>query len=170
MDLPQRKPTRLPGYDYSSEHYYFVTVCTHNRRPLFVHPAGNGLTRSEMILTEYGKITEYELLNIPHHFDGVRIDQYVIMPDHIHAIIIIGCDGQTERAIPPERSRPFPTLSAVVGLYKAGVTRRIHEIEPAIKVWQKSFYDRIIRDEAGYREVWQYIDENPKDWETDTDA
>ena len=71
------------------------------------------------------------------------------MPAPIHAIIIIGCNGETER------SRPFPTL------YKSGVSKRIHELEPDIKIWQKSFNDRIIRNEKSYQEVWQYIDENP---------
>ena len=94
-------------------------------------------------------------MNIPNHFDGVNIDKYVIMPNHIHAIFIIGCDGETER------SRPFPTLSTVVGLYKSGVSKRVHETKPDIIIWQKSFYDRIIRDEQSYLEIWQYIDENP---------
>ena len=68
---------------------------------------------------------------------------------------MIGCDGQTER------SRPFPTLSTVVGLYKSGVSKRIHQILPNIQIWQKSFYDRIIRNEKGCSEVCKYIDENP---------
>lgn len=123
---------------------------------------GNGLDRSEMELNELGKIAENELLNIPNHFDCVKIDKYVIMPDHIHAIIIIGCDGETER------SRPFPTLSTIVGLYKSGVSKRIHEFEPNIKIWQKSFNDRIIRNEKGYQEIWQYIDTNPQKWEEDS--
>jgi hypothetical protein len=74
---------------------------------------------------------------------------------------MIGCDNGAER------SRPFPTLSTVVGLYKSGVSKLIHKTKPEIKVWQKSFYDRIIRNEQGYREAWLYIDENPQKWEDD---
>ncbi|MEG2571087.1 MAG: transposase, partial [Clostridia bacterium] len=76
------------------------------------------------------------------HFEGVRIDKYVIMPNHVHAIIVIGCGDN-------------------VGLYKSGVSKRIHEIRPNIIIWQKSFNDRIIRNEQGYHEAWKYIDENP---------
>ena len=71
------------------------------------------------------------------------------------------CDIQTER------SRPFPTLSTVVGLYKSGTARKIHEKYPGMEVWQKSFYDTIIRDEKAYSEIWQYIDENPLKWQID---
>ena len=95
------------------------------------------------------------------HFVGIRMDKYVIMPDHIHAIIIIGCNDALER------SSQFPTLSTVIGLYKSGVSKRIHEIKPDIKIWQKSFNDRIIRNEKGYLEVLKYIDENPLKYEQD---
>lgn len=147
MELPDRKPTRLSGFDYSTPNYYFVTICVHNKLHLFGEVDN---------INEYGKIAEIELLSIPNHFDSVRIDKYVIMPNHIHAIIIIGCDG-----LDTERSRPFPTLSTIIGLYKSGVSKRIHEIEPNIQIWQKSFNDRIICNDKGYQEVWQYIDENP---------
>jgi putative transposase len=149
MELPDRKHTRLPGFDYSSQNYYFVTICTHNKVRLFGETSSDGIKPSR-----FGEIARTELLEIPGHFEGIQIDRFAVMPDHVHAIILIGCDGA-------ERSRPFPTLSGVVGLYKSGVSKRIHEIEPDIPVWQKSFYDRIIRDEQAYREVLQYIDENP---------
>ncbi len=78
------------------------------------------------------------------------------MPNHIHAIISINkCDDK-------ERSRPFPTLSTVIGLYKSGVSRKI-----GFPIWQKSFHDHIIRDEKEYQEIWQYIDTNPQKWEED---
>lgn len=145
MELPNKKPARLQGYDYSNQNYYLITICTHNKLHLFCDVNK---------LNKLGEIAKIELLNIPNHFEDVRIDKYVIMPDHIHSIIIIGCNGETER------SRPFPTLSTVVGLYKSGVSKQIHKIAPNIKIWQKSFNDRIIRNEKSYREVWQYIDEN----------
>lgn len=146
MELPNRKSTRLANYDYSNQNYYFITICTHNKQYLF---------KELNCLTEFGVIAKSELLNIPNHFEDIRIDKYVIMPDHIHAIIVIGCGGEAER------SRPFPTLSTIVGLYKSGVSKRIHETNPNIKIWQKSFNDRIIRNEKGYYEVLKYIAENP---------
>lgn len=146
MELPKRKRTRLSGYDYSSQNYYFVTICVDNKKPLFGNKEG---------LNKLGEIAEKLLLDIPRHFEGVGIDKFVIMPDHIHAIIVIGCDYSDA-----ERSRPFPTLSTIVGLYKSGVSKQILEVIPNEKIWQKSFNDRIIRNEEAYKEIWQYIDDN----------
>jgi len=144
--LSKRKLPRLPGYDYSAENYYFVTVCTQQKRCLF----GDGTALSPL-----GKLAESELLHISERIPGVRIDKYVVMPNHIHAIVVLGCDGA-------ERSRPLPTLSTVVGLYKSGVSRLAGE-----PIWQKSFYDHIIRNEESYLEIWRYIDENPLKWRED---
>ena len=96
----------------------------------------------------------------------IIIDEYVIMPNHVHAIIIIGCDGKT--CSETERSRPFPTLSTIVGLYKSGVSKRIHIINKEIEVWQKHYYDHIIRNRNDYSEIWKYIDNNPIKWEEDS--
>ncbi len=152
MKLPKRRLPRLSGYDYSTDNYYFVTLCTHQKKCLF----GDGCS-----LNLLGQIAEQELLNISVHFECVKIDKYVIMPNHIHAILVIGCGNDTEW------SRPSPTLSTVIGLYKSGVSKKIHEIEPGLTIWQKSFYDRIIRNESGYLETWKYIDENPLKWQED---
>ena len=152
MNLPNRKLPRLRGFDYSDQNFYYVTICTCDKKYLF------GTIEQ---LNIYGKIAQQELINIPLHYKGITIDKYVIMPNHIHVIIIIGC---CEKA---ERSRPFPTLSTIVGLYKSGVSKVIHKISPEIEVWQKSFYDEIIRNEQSYREIWEYIDGNPLQWRLD---
>ena len=149
MQLPKRKLPRLSGFDYSSENYYYVTICTHNRKDLFGTPDN---------LTVYGKIAKKHLLEIESHYDGIYIDKYVIMPNHIHAIIVIGCEPNAER------SRPFPTLETILGLYKSGVSREIHKISPQLKVWQKSYFDKIIRNNDAYLEVCRYIEENPIKW------
>lgn len=149
MQLPKRKLPRLSGFDYSSENYYYVTVCTHNRENIF------GMQDN---LTAYGEIAKTHLLNIENHFDGILIDRFVIMPNHIHAIIVIGCSPETER------SRPFPTLPTIMGLYKSGVSRDIHKLNPDLKIWQKSYFDKIIRNNDAYLEVCRYIEENPIKW------
>lgn len=149
MSLPKRKLPRLSNFDYSSENYYYVTICTHNSEKLFGMPNQ---------LTVYGKIAEKHILNIANHYEGISLDKYVIMPNHIHAIIVIGCDPEAER------SRPFPTLHTILGLYKSGVSREIHQISPQLKVWQKSFFDKIIRNQEAYLEVYRYIEENPIKW------
>lgn len=151
MDLPKRKRQRLAGYDYATPNHYFVTICTHQKRRIFGHP---------FRLNEFGKLAESALLDIPNHFAGVTVDKYAIMPNHVHAIVVIG-GGVSERAC------PFPTLSSVVGAYKSAVSRKIHEAKPEISVWQKSFYDHIIRNEKEYLDDWRYIDNNPAKWTED---
>jgi len=97
-----------------------------------------------------------QLLQIPSHFPHVSIDHYVIMPNHIHAILVLDTAACTER------SRPFPTLSTIVGLYKSGVSRTA-----GFPVWQKSFHDHVIRNDADYRMIWNYIETNPVRWTLD---
>ena len=152
MNLPDRKLHRLTKYNYANDGYYYVTICTHNKSNLFWNINS---------LNEMGEIAKTELESISTHFIHVRIDKYVIMPNHIHGVFVIGCGAKAER------SRPFPTLSTVVGLYKSGVSRLIHELSPKTQIWQRGFHDHIIRDEGDYLRIWQYIDENPAKWTED---
>ena len=152
MNLPNRKLPRLTRYNYADYGYYFVTICTHNKNSLF------GDINN---LNEIGNIAKAKLEIIPLHFENVKIDKYVIMPNHIHCIVVIARDAKAER------SRPFPTLSTIIGLYKSGVSKRIHMFRPNITIWQRSFYDHIIRSENDYLQIWQYIDENPAKWTED---
>jgi len=152
VDSPNRKLPRLAKYNYANDGYYFVTICTHNKTNLF---------GKINIINEIGKIAKIELENISMHFENVKIDKYVIMPNHIHCVVAIGCGMQEER------SRPFPTLSTVIGLYKSGVSKCTHKLYPDIIVWQKSFHDHIIRNEDEYHRIWKYIDENPVKWAED---
>lgn len=152
--MSNRKPTRLQDFDYSNNGYYFITICTHNKQHIL------GCVSDGLIsLNTFGRIAAEEIENIPCHYQTIEILKYVVMPNHVHAIIAINS---------AERSRPFPTnIPTIIGLYKSGVSKRIHVCVPDIDVWQKSFYDHIIRNEDEYLRVWQYIDENPLKWETD---
>jgi len=150
MEKMERKRLRLENFDYGANGYYFITICTKDKKKLFSKRVGNGLDRSGA-----GMIAEEHLLAIPTHFPQVRIDHYVIMPNHIHAIIVI----ETANV---GRSRPSPTLSMVVGLYKSGVSRAV-----GYPIWQKSFHDHVIRNETDYQMIWQYIENNPLQWELD---
>ena len=151
MDYPVRKKQRLADYSYTSHNYYFVTICTKNRVHLFGLPGK---------LSCWGKVAERELLAVESHFSTVKIEKYVVMPNHVHAIISIGCNSKLPDA-------NCPTLSSVVGLYKSGVSRIIHEKVPELAVWQKSFFDHVIRNRHDYQGIWTYIDENPAKWEQD---
>ena len=147
MQLPDRKPTRISGYNYSAPNIYFVTICTYERRPIFGEAD---------VLNRCGKIAESDLLDIPRHFSMIYIDKYVIMPNHIHALIIF--EKQTENYSSP------PSLSSVIGMYKSGVSKKIHESLPYSIIWQKSFHDHIIQDDASYDKIWRYIDKNLENW------
>ena len=100
------------------------------------------------------------MLQISSHFPEVSVDKYVVMPNHVHMILSIGCNDA-------ERSRPFPTVSTVVGLYKSGVSRLIHLHRPEVMLWQRSYYDHVIRNQQDYDGIWTYIENNPARWAED---
>ena len=160
MDLPRRKPTRLTGYDYSTPGAYFITICTNQKAHLF-----GEIANEHMQLNDLGKIVNQEILKIESHYANIRIDKFVIMPNHIHMIIVI---SETEGI------NPFPTkkidIPNIVGKFKAGTTRIVgnafmHSVKKTI--WQSSFHDHIIRGEEDYHKIWEYIDANVMQWNKD---
>ena len=143
--LPTRKPTRIPGYDYSCVNYYFVTICTHEKHCLFY-------THGK--LNRLGSIAQTCMQSIPQHFPECKVDKYVIMPNHVHAILVIDeCNASP--------------ITAIVGQYKSSVSKLIHQIQPNLLVWQRSFHDHVIRTQRRYEVIWSYIDTNPLRWRED---
>ena len=146
---------RLKGFDYSSQGCYFVTVCTHNKRDIF----GNVDALSDM-----GRIASEELELVEKRIPGVKVEKYIVMPNHIHAIIVIGCE-YCDNELNVEtyfNQQEFMNLEQIVQLYKSGVTRRIHkELDETVEVWQKSFYDVILDNKDRYDNAWYYIENNP---------
>ncbi len=114
---------------------------------------------SPLPLSEYGKIVEEAINSIPNHYPNVEVNKYCVMPDHIHMIVLISPDGDG-RIISAPTTKP---LSTVVGQMKRWVSKQV-----GLPLWQKSFYDRIIRNEKEYGEIWRYIHENPPKWREDT--
>ena len=150
----------MKNYDYSKNGYYFVTICSEKRKPVFWNNVGADIIRpqndnTDLLLSEYGKTVRKAMENISVHYDGVFVDRYCIMPNHIHLIIAI---------ISKENGRMIsaPTLSAVVGQMKRWASKQC-----GISIWQKSFYDEIIRNKNAYDEISKYIFENPSKWEED---
>ena len=158
MDLPIRKNTRLKDYDYSNNGYYFITICTHNKKCILGNIVGDGLPLPQ--LTANGKIVNEFILKVNIKYPCVKIDKYVIMPNHIHIMFQIENDG---------RGNPSPTIPNVVGWLKYNITKQINKVnnKPETKVFQRSFHDHIIRSKADYLKIWNYIDTNPQKWNDD---
>lgn len=145
MVLPARKTTRIPDYDYSLQNYYFLTICTYEKKCIFY---------TDRELNNHGKTAGMLLEQIPEHFPGVRVDKWVVMPNHVHLILAI-------------ETRQCASAITIIGLYKSSVTKEIHETDPNLSVWQRSFHDHIIRNKRQYDEIWHYIDTNLLRWEDD---
>lgn len=155
---PKRKRNRLEGYDYAQPNYYYVTVCAKDRKALFwefPYRRGAHCAPAEISLSPIGEIVEQAIFNIPKIYKSVQIDKYVVMPNHIHLILIFQADacGRAMRA---------PTLSTVIGQMKGYATKKC-----GTPIWQKSFYDSVICSQKAYEEIWNYIDGNPLKWQDD---
>ncbi len=161
MDLPKRKPTRLKGYDYSTAGAYFVTICTKDRKQILSKiSVGQGLAPAENNLTIYGNIAKKQIELLENRYNGIKIDKYVIMPDHIHILVSV-CEKTAGAS-------PCPTTSDVICSFKSITTRDSRKeglIEPHL--FQASFHDHIIRGKADYDKIWEYIDTNVAKWEDD---
>ena len=158
MDLPKRKPTRLKDYDYSQNGYYFVTICSRNKECVFSNIVGGGaLDAPQNHLSEIGKIVEKYILST-NNISNVAVDKYVIMPNHIHLILIIQNAGGTSWAPSPTNN----TISHAVSTFKRFVNKEVGQ-----NVFQRSFHDHVIRGEQDYLKIWNYIDTNPQKWSED---
>ena len=153
--LPVRKHPRLDNYDYSASGAYFVTVCTQNKRCLLSRVVDGGLAPTEIIYSPYGEAAREQLILLEQRYPSLKIDQYVIMPNHIHAIMILHGDGQG------------PALTDIVCAYKSLTTRACKKIQPIDKLFQTSFYEHVIRGREDYMGIAEYIVNNPKQWELD---
>ncbi len=164
-----RRPIRLHGYDYRQAGAYFVTICTHNRAPLFGEIQGD-----TMRLNEAGKIAEKVWRGIPDHFDNVDIDAFIVMPNHVHGIIVITHTRVGARHASPLHHAHQPskgTLGTIVGSYKSAVSKQINRMRdtPGSPVWQRNYYEHIIRNESALHDIRHYIIHNPAKWAEDTE-
>ena len=158
-ELPKRKHPRLNHFDYRTKGAYFITVCTQNRRCVLSRIVGRGLAPAEtngVEYTSYGKIAEQQLLSLQERYPCLTLDRYVIMPNHIHAILIL-----TEETA---GASPRPTIMDVVCAYKSLTTRACKKNGLVDKLFQTSFYEHVIRGQKDYDEIVKYIHENPLRW------
>ena len=167
-DYPVRKRNRLQEYDYSQNGAYFVTICTKDKRPVLWEAGVGAIMNRPLPLSEYGQIVEQGISNIEKIYSGVSVDKYVIMPNHIHMILMFQqypYDFQRHADACGESGRLIiapTTLSEVIRQLKSYSTKQI-----GVSIWQRSFHDHIIRNDEDYGRIWLYIDNNPLNWEKD---
>ena len=140
----KRKNPRLKNYDYASGGYYFITICTVDKKHMF-----GEIVEDRIQLSEIGKLAYKNIENLENVYDTVNVDKFIVMPNHIHMIIII--EKETDL-----------TVSRIIKQYKEWITKTIKK-----PIWQKSYYDHIIRNEKDYYRIWKYIDENELKWSLD---
>ena len=172
--LHHRRSIRLKGYDYSLEGLYFVTICVQNMECIFGEIknsplVGAGSARpfesiAQMYLNEYGRIVKQCYLNLEQKYPHIQCGEYVIMPNHFHAIIAIerSIDGN---GICDKRTGLPQTLGHIIAYFKYQSTKLINLQNQ--KLWQRNYYEHIIRDETSYNNIYWYIMNNPQKWEND---
>lgn len=166
--IHHRRSLRLNGYDYSLAGLYFITICCHDKICRF----GN-VVNNEMVLNEYGKVAYEEWLKLSERFSNFELDVFQIMPNHMHGIVWLTDVGAT-LAVAQTRAgaSPAPTVCDIVGAYKSLVANRCLDIyksknEMMGKLWQRNYYEHIIRNDFAYDRISEYIIQNPLKWMDD---
>ena len=171
---PTRKRNRLQGYDYSRQGAYFITVCTQNRAELFGHIVGANCVRPPCVrpfteLSETGHTVKHEIETLSSIYPTVHVSAFVIMPNHVHMVIVIDSrdiDGRPQVNGRPQvdgRPQVAPTVSRIIKQWKGSITKRL-----GFSPWQKSFHDHVIRNQHDYHRIAQYIENNPAQWQMDS--
>jgi REP element-mobilizing transposase RayT len=166
----RRRSIRLPGYDYSQAGAYFVTLVTWQRESLF-----GEVVNGEMILNDVGKIVQEEWLRSEQIRDELRLDVYVVMPNHFHGIVIlngdVGATGRSPLHDDVPRGPAPKSLGALIAGFKSSVSKRINILRETsgIPVWQRNYYEHVIRNEHEFRKIWNYIEANPANWQDDSE-
>jgi putative transposase len=166
-DIYRRKSLRLKGYNYKQAGAYFVSICTLNRACLF----GN-IISEEMVLNDAGRIVADEWIKTVEIRNNIDLDEWVVMPNHFHGILVINeCRGTARRAPTVEQfGKPVPgSIPTIIRSFKSAVTKRINELRnsPGAKIWQRNYYEHIIRNENELNQIREYITNNPLKWEFD---
>ena len=160
-NLPKRKDLRLKEYDYNGAGLYFITICTQNRRKILSNIVGGDVLDAPCVdLTEYGRIAEKYIKQLDNHYENISVEQYVVMPNHIHLILFVYQDGSSRTSTPT--AKQHSVVPAFVSTLKRFCNKEIGE-----NIWQRGFYDHIIRDKRDYEEISKYILENPLKWQFD---
>jgi len=174
---PNRRSLRLPEYDYGATGAYFITICTKERISLF-----GEIERGNMTLNEFGNIVASCWSDLPRHFPNIQLDCFIVMPNHIHGLIEI-TDKRPANSVGAQHAAPVPSapvhhsprnvqpgsLGAIVRSFKAASSRRINLLSgtPGATIWQRNYYEHVIRGESELQRVREYIVNNPARWMED---
>lgn len=152
----QRKATRLRGIDYGECGSYFLTICTQDRQQLLGNVVGGGVLDAPHVqLSEFGKIAERVICAMDETYEDLSVDRFAIMPDHLHLLITIrNFSGTSGTPSPTNRRIPF----------LVSTLKRLTNREIGRPIWQRSYYDHVVRNQADYDEIMQYIQNNPAAW------
>jgi len=173
--LPRRRSVRLPGFDYSERHSYFVTICAQGKRPIFGRIVGS----NEVSLSGIGRIVQACWKEIPSHFPNADLATFVVMPEHLHGILILRervPEGRSEAKVPRRARRAVPlqkhlgdfaaptigSIPTIVGAFKSAVSKRVsgNRSKPN-SIWQRGYYEHVIWNEDEFAKVCEYIRLNP---------
>jgi REP element-mobilizing transposase RayT len=175
-NLPNRQSMRLQGYDYSRPGYYFITICVQNMEHLF-----GAVVDGKMILNDFGEVASDYWQQIDIRYPNTIIHEHVIMPNHIHGVIeivnpapFLGAihESPLRKGLNPElyrKHRRKMLIPKIIGWYKMNTAKQINLIRktPGIKLWQRNYYDHIIRNEESLFHIQEYIKNNPRKWDKD---
>ena len=150
--MEKRKANRIKNYDYSQNGAYFVTICTKGHKCILGNVGANCVRPQ---LSQMGMVVEAEIAQLSMTYDGIHVDSYVVMPNHVHMVIVIDAQGSG-------RTQFAPTLSRIVKQWKGAITKKL-----GCPIWQKGFHDHVIRNEAAYPMITEYIQNNPAQWRED---
>ena len=159
MEMPNRKPNRIAGYDYSQSGAYFITICTQDRKKILsrisVGTPLPGCPHEPCVeLLWHGEVADKYIRQMDAFYEHLSVDQYKIMPDHIHLLVTIH-GGHPRTGVPTRTSE----IARFVGTFK-----RFCNKEYGSNIWQSRYYDHVIRNQQDYNEVWEYIENNPTKW------
>ncbi|MBC7766073.1 MAG: transposase [Hyphomonadaceae bacterium] len=171
-NIHHRRSIRLKHYDYTTNGYYFVTICTENKENLF-----GDIIDGKMLLSHAGNMVEERYLNLKNMFEDIELVQYIVMPNHFHAIIaLVGAgfmSAHDEVSSNPKRAdtRPAPTMGDVICAFKSMTTNAyIKGVRSGIyspfqkHIWQRNYYEHVIRDKNEFLNTWEYIASNALKW------
>ena len=187
-NIHHRRSIRLKGYDYSQAGLYFITICCQDRKYLFgevvaanaigsidesgINPITENDSYPKMVLNHFGQIAYDEWLNTTAVRNNVELGEFIIMPNHMHAIIKITDSGgelhsPDYKSHSPKLQGTSQTVGAIVRGYKSAVTKQLNLLNIGCTVWQRNYYEHIIRHERAYQNISNYIINNPAKWAAD---